>query len=261
MHPMLNIAIKAARRAGDIILRYSDRLDRINIERKGPSDFVSEVDHMAESEIIDILHAAYPDHAILAEESGLQGEGEYKWVIDPLDGTTNYLHGFPHYAVSIALMYKGELDQGVVYDPIRNELFTASRGKGATLNSRRIRVSNVHRMQNALISTGFPFKAIHRIDEWTEVFRGVLPRTSGVRRTGSAALDLAHVAAGRFDGFWEMDLSIWDIAAGCLLVQEAGGLIADFDGGQNHLSTGDVVAANSNLFGELLDIVKESHAE
>ncbi len=258
MHPMLNIAVKAARRAGDIILRYSDRLDRINITSKGPANFVSEVDHMAESEIIDILKMAYPEHGILAEESGQQGDSEYHWIVDPLDGTTNYLHGYPHYAVSIALMRKGVLDQGVIFDPIRNEMFTASRGKGASLNNRRIRVSNVSRMQNALIGTGFPFKAIHRIDEWVKVFRGVLPRTSGVRRAGSAALDLAHVAAGRFDGFWEMDLSIWDIAAGCLLVQEAGGLITDFDGGQNHLESGDVIAANTNLFSELLDIVKKS---
>ncbi len=260
MHPMLNIAIKAARRAGDIMLRYSDRLDRINIEAKGPADFVSEVDRMAESEIVHILQSAYPDHAILAEESGEQGDNEYQWVIDPLDGTTNYLHGFPHYSVSIALMHKGIPDQGVIFDPVRNELFTASRGNGASLNNRRIRVSNVNRMQNALIGTGFPFKAIQRVDEWIEVFRAVLPRTSGIRRAGSAALDLAHVAAGRFDGFWEMDLSIWDIAAGCLLVQEAGGLIADFDGEQQHLRSGNLVAANPNIFPELMDIVKASQA-
>jgi len=258
MHPMLNIAIKAARRAGDIMLRYSDRLDRINIESKGPADFVSEVDRMAEGEIIHILQSSYPGHAILAEESGKQGDDEYQWIIDPLDGTTNYLHGFPHYSVSIALMHKGILDQGVIYDPVRDELFTASRGNGANLNNRRLRVSNVNRMQNALIGTGFPFKAIHRVDEWVNVFRAVLPRTSGIRRAGSAALDLAHVAAGRFDGFWEMDLSIWDIAAGCLLVQEAGGLIADFDGEQGHLQSGNLVAANPNIFPQLMDIVEAS---
>ena len=258
MHPLLNIAIKAARRAGDVILRYSDRLDRVDVERKGPADFVSEVDRMAEGEIIHILQSSYPDHAILAEESGKQGDNEYQWIIDPLDGTTNYLHGFPHYSVSIALMHKGILDQGVIYDPVRDELFTASRGNGANLNNRRLRVSNVNRMQDTLIGTGFPFKAIHRIDEWVNVFRAVLPRTSGVRRAGSAALDLAHLAAGRFDGFWEMDLSIWDIAAGCLLVQEAGGLIADFDGEQGHLQSGNLIAANPNIFPELMDIVKAS---
>lgn len=252
MHPMLNTAVKAARRAGNIILRNADRLDRLTVESKGHNDYVTEVDRLAEREIIDILRRAYPDHAILAEESGGQPGGDYGWIIDPLDGTTNYVHGYPQYAVSIALQYKGRLDQAVVFDPHRNELFTASRGQGAHLNDRRIRVSHTHDFRKALLGTGFPFKSSEYLDLWVDVFRRFAPETSGVRRAGSAALDLAHVACGRFDGFWEFGLSIWDMAAGCLLIEEAGGLVGDPAGGQDHMSSGMLVAGNPKVFGEML---------
>jgi len=255
MHPMLNTAIKAARRAGNIILRYSDQLDRLTIESKGHNDFVSEVDRSAEYEIIDIIRKAYPGHAILAEESGEQSGDDYQWVIDPLDGTTNFLHGYPQYAVSIALLDKGKLAQAVIFDPLRDELFTASRGAGAQLNDRRIRVSSVNKMENALLGTGFPFKEFNYLETWISCFRDLLPISSGVRRAGSAALDLAHVASGRLDGFWEIGLNRWDIAAGCLLIEEAGGLVSDFDNGQNFLASGNVIAGNSKLHGELFAII------
>lgn len=258
MHPMLNTAVKAARRAGHILLRNADRLERLTVESKGHNDFVTEVDRLAESEIIDILRRAYPDHAILAEETGNQGSGDYCWIIDPLDGTTNFLHGYPHYAVSIALQHKGRLEQGVVFDPHRNELFTATRGQGALLNDRRIRVSATHDFRRALLGTGFPFKSSEYLDLWTHVFRRVAQETSGVRRAGSAALDLAHVACGRFDGFWEFGLRSWDMAAGCLLIEEAGGFVGDPRGGHDYLQTGLLVAGNPKIYAELLKHVRGS---
>ena len=214
MHPLLNTAIKAARKAGTVILRHADHLDRLSIETKGRNDFVSEVDRLAEAEIIQIIHNAYPDHAILAEESGEQAGSQYKWIIDPLDGTTNFLHGYPQYAVSIAVSHDGKLDQAVVFDPLRNEMFIASRGKGAQLNDRKIRVSKTVEMEAALLGTGFPFKEFDKLNVWIETFRQLLPMTSGVRRAGSVALDLAHLASGRLDGFWEFGLKPWDMAAG-----------------------------------------------
>lgn len=256
MHPMLNTAIKAARRAGSVILRYANQLDRVDIERKGHNDFVSEVDRRAEMEIIHVLRTAYPDHAILAEESGRQSGNEYEWIIDPLDGTTNFLHGYPQFAVSIALMRQGKLDQAVVFDPLRNELFTASRGSGAQLNERRMRVSTVNSLENALLGTGFPFKSMAFLETWIDTFRTLLPKTSGVRRAGSAALDLAHVASGRLDGFWEFGLSPWDMAAGALLIQEAGGLVSDFCGGQDYLNTGNIVGGNAKIHGEVLRLIQ-----
>lgn len=252
MHPMLNTAVKAARRAGSILMRNADRLERLAVESKGHNDFVTDVDRLAESEIIDILRRAYPDHGILAEESGGQAGGDYCWVIDPLDGTTNYLHGYPQYAVSIALQHKGRLEQGVIFDPQRNELFTATRGQGAHLNDRRIRVSQIHDFRRALLGTGFPFKSQAYLDLWIAVFRRVAGETSGVRRAGSAALDLAHVACGRFDGFWEFGLKRWDMAAGCLLIEEAGGMLGDPAGGQEHLRTGLLVAGNPKIYGEMI---------
>lgn len=252
MHPMLNTAVKAARRAGSVLMRNADRLERLTVESKGHNDFVTEVDRLAESEIIDILRRAYPDHAILAEESGGQAGGDYRWVIDPLDGTTNYLHGYPQYAVSIALQHKGRLEQAVVFDPQRNELFTATRGQGAHLNDRRIRVSQAHDFSRALLGTGFPFKSQAYLEFWIGVFRRVAGETSGVRRAGSAALDLAHVACGRFDGFWEFGLKLWDMAAGCLLIEEAGGLLGDPAGGQEHLRTGLLVAGNPKIYAEII---------
>lgn len=252
---MLNIAIKAARRAGSIILRYSDQLDRLTVESKGRNDFVTQVDRTAESEIIDIIRHAYPGHSILAEESGEQSGDDYQWVIDPLDGTTNFLHGYPQYAVSIALLDKGKLAQAVIFDPLRDELFTASRGAGAQLNDRRIRVSSVKKMPDALLGTGFPFKEFDNLDTWINCFRELLPMSSGVRRAGSAALDLAHVACGRLDGFWEIGLKRWDIAAGCLLIEEAGGLVSDFNNGQNFLGSGNIIAGNTKVHGQMFAVI------
>ena len=252
MHPMLNTAVKAARRAGTVIMRHLDRVDTLAIESKGRSDFVTEVDRRAESEIIHILRGAYPDHGIMAEESGSQPGDQYVWIIDPLDGTTNFLHGYPQFAVSIALQHKDKLEQAVVFDPLRNELFTASRGQGAQLNDRRIRVSRTTDMQYALLGTGFPFRSKKFLDVWVETFRALMIDTSGVRRAGSAALDLAHVACGRFDGFWEFGLHVWDMAAGCLLIEEAGGRLGDPQGGQNHLQSGDIVSGNPKIYAEML---------
>lgn len=257
MHPMLNTAVKAARRAGTVIMRHADRLDRLAVEPKGRNDFVTEVDRRAEAEIIDILRGAYPDHAILAEESGTHHAGDrYLWIIDPLDGTTNFLHGYPHFAVSIALQSKGKLEQAVVFDPHRNELYTASRGQGAHLNDRRIRVSKITDMQHALLGTGFPFRSQEYLDLWVRTFRVLMPDSSGVRRAGSAALDLAHVACGRFDGFWEFGLHLWDMAAGCLLIEEAGGMVSDPAGGQDHFHSGNLLAGNPKIHEEMLKRIK-----
>jgi len=258
MHPMVNTAVKAARRAGNVIVRYLDRLDTLTVEHKGRADFVSEVDRMAEAEILDVIKFAYPQHAILAEESGSSEGNDFQWIIDPLDGTTNYLHGFPHFSVSIALKHKDVLQHGVIFDPLRNELFTASRGQGAHLNDRRMRVSNVANLREALLATGFPYKILDQLDNWVKTFATFLRSTSGVRRAGSAALDLAHVAAGRFDGFWEAGLSQWDMAAGVLLIREAGGLVCDYDGGQDYLNTGNIVAANPKIFEDMMTIVRNN---
>lgn len=258
MHPLLNTGVKAARRAGNIILRHLDQLERLAIETKGRNDFVSEVDRQAEHEIIQVIHSAYPNHAILAEESGRRQGNQYQWIIDPLDGTTNYLHGYPQFAVSIALEHRGKLEHAVVLDPLRNELFTASRGNGAQLNDRRIRVSQVASLKFALLGTGFPFRAEKRLESWIDTFRVLLTHTSGVRRAGSAALDFASVACSRLDGFWEFGLSPWDIAAGSLLIVEAGGLISDLSGGQDFLKTGNVVAGNPQIYTKILPII-QSH--
>jgi myo-inositol-1(or 4)-monophosphatase len=255
MHPMLNTAVKAARRAGVIINRASMDLDRLTVRSKRENDFVSEVDHAAEQAIIETLLEAYPKHAILAEESGVTGESEYQWVIDPLDGTTNFLHGFPQYAVSIALLHRGQLSQAVIYDPVRNDLYTASRGRGAFLNERRIRVSKRDKLQDALIGTGFPYRDFTHLDAYTAMFRDLVQKTSGLRRPGSAALDLAWLAAGHTDGFFEIGLNPWDIAAGCLLIQEAGGLVSDFAGEENFLQSGNVVAGNPKVFVQLLQAI------
>lgn len=252
MHPMLTIAVKAARRAGGIISRASQDIDLLTVKHKNHNDFVSEVDRAAEDAIIAILHEAYPDHAILAEESGAQGDSEYQWIIDPLDGTTNFLHGFPQYAVSIALAHKGVLSQAVIYDPVHNDLFTASRGRGAYLNDRRLRVSKRLYLKDALIGTGFPYTDYTHLDTYMAMLRDMMQKTSGVRRPGSAALDLAYTAAGRLDGFWEIGLRPWDIAAGCLLVQEAGGLVGDFLGNENYLQSGNIMAGNPKIFVQLL---------
>ena len=252
MHPMLNTAIKAARRAGSIINRAAQNIDIVTVTQKAANDYVSEVDREAERTIIRIIHETYPAHSILAEESGASGNSEYVWIIDPLDGTTNFLHGFPQYAVSIALSHKGVLSQAVIYDPIRNELFTATRGRGAYLNDHRMRVSKRSNLQGSLLGTGFPFKEFDSIDNYLAMFRDLAQKTSGIRRAGAATLDLAYVAAGRLDGFWEYGLSPWDMAAGCLLITEAGGLVGDFLGNGTHLESGNLVAGNPKLFSQLI---------
>mgnify|MGYP001596781157 CR=1 FL=1 len=252
MHPMLNTAIRAARRAGSVIMRHLDRLDSLTIESKGRHDLVSEVDRMAEAEIIRTVRAAYPDHGILAEETGRHPGDDYLWIIDPLDGTTNFLHGYPQFAVSIGLQHKGRLEQAVVFDPFKNELYTASRGSGAQLNDRRIRVSRTLDLDRALLGTGFPFRSHQHLETWIDTLRDLLLRSSDIRRAGSAALDLAHVACGRLDGFWEFGLSPWDMAAGCLLVLEAGGIASDFAGGNDFLANGNILAANPRIHEAML---------
>ena len=256
MHPMLNIAVRAARAAGNVIMRNFDRRDTLTIGSKGQHDYVSEVDKQAEQEIIRTLSKAYPDHSILAEESGSRNEGsEYRWVIDPLDGTTNYLHGFPQFSVSIALLHRGKPDQAVVYDPFSQELFTASRGSGAQLNDRRLRVSHNRSLDDALLGTGFPFREFAHLDAYMGMFRELMVSTAGIRRPGSAALDLAYVAAGRLDGFWEIGLNPWDMAAGALLIQEAGGMVSDLAGGPDFLDSGNVVAGNPKIHQALIKVI------
>jgi myo-inositol-1(or 4)-monophosphatase len=259
MHPMLNTAVKAARKAGSIINRASLDVDLVKVASKGRSDFVTEVDRAAEQAIVDILLKAYPDHAILAEESGASGDSEYTWIIDPLDGTTNFIHGFPQYAVSIALRHREHVTQAVVYDPTRNELFTASRGRGAFMNERRIRVSRRTKLSECLIGTGFPFRSFEHLDEYVRMFRSVTEHTAGIRRPGAAALDLAYVAAGRLDGFWEVGLSPWDMAAGSLLILEAGGLVSDFKGETAYLEEGRIVCGAPKIFPQLLNLVGNVH--
>ena len=250
---MLTTAVKAARKAGSIISRASFDIDKLNVRSKRQNDFVSEVDHAAEDAIISILKEAYPSHGFLAEESGEKdAKAEYVWVIDPLDGTTNFLHGFPQYCVSIGLLHKGALSQAVIFDPNRNELFTASKGGGAFLNDRRIRVSKTDKLQEALIGTGFPFKEMGHLDEYLRGMKNLMQVCSGIRRPGAAALDLAWVAAGRTDAFWEIGLSAWDMAAGALLVREAGGLVGDFAGEEKFLDSGRIVATNGKLFAAML---------
>jgi myo-inositol-1(or 4)-monophosphatase len=247
MHPMLNIAIQAARSAGKIIVRSIEKHKTLQILQKGQNDFVSEIDKKAEAAIIETLHKAFPDHAILAEESGATKGSDYQWIIDPLDGTTNFLHGNPQFAVSIALKYKDTLEQAVIYDPLRDDLYTASRGRGAFLNNRRIRVSSVNSLQGALVGTGFPFRNHEHIDTYLDTFKAVLCEVTDIRRAGSVALDLAYLAAGRLDGFWEIGLYQWDIAGGALLVLEAGGFISDFSGGSDYLETGNIVAGTPKV--------------
>lgn len=257
MHPMLNVAVKAARRAGNVIQRASLNLDAIRIERKKHNDFVSEVDRAAEQTVIETILEAYPKHAILAEESGATGMGqaEYEWIIDPIDGTTNFIHGHPQYAVSIGLAHKGQIQQAVVYDPNRNDLFTASRGVGAFLNDRRIRVAKRTQLHECVISTGFPVVDQSYIDTYLAMLKDVIGKTAGVRREGAASLDLCNVACGRVDGFWEFNLKPWDIAAGSLIIQEAGGIVTDMKGEQEWFETGDIVAASPKVLAQLLHIL------
>ena len=258
MHPTLNIAVKAARRAGSIITRASEDIGSLTINDKGFNDFVSEVDLASEKEIIRVLKTAYPDHAFLGEESGLTHQADNIWIIDPLDGTTNFLHGFPQYCISIALEQKGEITQAVIYDPNRNDLFTATKGQGAYLNQRRIRVSNKSKLKDSILGTGFPFRDFQHLPVYLKIFEEVVRGTSGIRRPGSAALDLAYVAAGWFDGFFEINLSKWDIAAGGLLVTEAGGIVSDFSEKEGWIESGNIVATTPKIYEPLIKII-QSH--
>jgi myo-inositol-1(or 4)-monophosphatase len=259
LHPMLNVAIKAARTAGTIINRAALDVESVRVAAKQTNDFVTEVDKAAEAAIIDTLLTAYPDHGILAEESGETpgkfGGADHVWIIDPLDGTTNFIHGFPVYCVSIALAVKGRIEQAVVYDPTRNDLFCATRGRGAYLNDRRIRVAKRTTLRDSLLSTGFPFRPGDHFKTYMAMLADVMPLCAGVRRPGSAALDLAYVAAGFSDGFFEMGLSPWDVAAGSLLVTEAGGLVGNFTGEADFLEQKECLAANPRIYGQLVTVV------
>ena len=262
MEPMLNIALRAARKAGELIARASEDIDRIEISEKGINNFVSEVDESAEREIIYHLRKAFPEHSILAEESGNSPgtDVDYEWIIDPLDGTTNFLRGIPHYAVSIACKYRGQLEHAVVIDPIRREEFTASRGRGAQLNGRRIRVSNRKSLEGALLGTGIPYKnrCDQHLDAYMQTLAELTSQTAGIRRAGAASLDLAYVAAGRLDAFWEIGLQSWDIAAGALLVREAGGLVSDFNGNTQFMEKGNIVCGGPKCFKAVLQVTQPS---
>ena len=254
MSALLNIAVDAARAAGRIIIRHHNFTDRLQVERKGAHDFVSSADREAERAIAERLRRAHPEHAIRAEESApaANADAEFEWLVDPLDGTTNFLFGVPHYAVSVALRRRGRLRLGVVFDPIKQELFTAEDGRGAYLNDRRIRARDAASLDDALLATGFPYRDESGLDAYLQTLRALVPGTAGVRRAGSAALDLAYVAAGRFHGFWEFGLRPWDIAAGCLLAREAGAVVRDLGGGEDPLESGDVIAAPPTVLAAML---------
>lgn len=258
MTPMLNTAVRAARAAGSHIIRSLGQQPHLRVDVKGRNDFVSEVDRRAEEIIIETLQKAYPSHAFLAEESGFQ-EGQevgYEWIIDPLDGTTNFLHDNPQFSVSIALRYRGRLEESVIYDPLRNDLYTASRGHGAYLNERRLRVTQLPSLYGALLGTGFPFKDTDYLEAYLSMFKALFAYVADIRRAGSAALDLAYVAAGRLDGFWEIGLRPWDMAAGVLLIQEAGGLVTDFSGGEDYLKHGNLVCGNPKVLKQILQLIQ-----
>jgi len=257
MQPMVNMALRAARRASLVIVRAIDRLDLLTVQEKQKNDLVSDVDRDAEAAIVEILHQAFPDHGIVGEEHGTSFDNpDEQWIIDPLDGTTNYLHGIPHFAVSIGFRAQNRLEHAVIVDPIRNEEFTASRGYGAQLNGRRIRVSQRQRLDEAVLLTGIPFRDVEgHLDAYMAMLVDFTKQCRGIRRAGSAALDLAYVAAGRGEGFWELGLKPWDIAAGALLIQEAGGLIGDFSGTERYMESGNVVAGNPKVFKAMLQVI------
>ncbi len=249
MHALLNVAVMAARRAGAVLGRSFNQRDKLKVEKKGHNDFVTMADRNAERAIIEVIHKHYPEHAILAEESGVHGESDHVWIIDPLDGTTNFMHGFPTFAVSIGVQIKGRVEHGVVYDPMREELFTASRGEGAQLDGRKIRVSGCRDLEYALIATGFPFRDKRQdIGPFFTMLEKVIRNTSGVRRPGAAALDLCYTAAGRVDGYWDNGLHPWDYAAGALIVREAGGIVSALDGSENYLHTGHILAGTPKIY-------------
>jgi myo-inositol-1(or 4)-monophosphatase len=259
MHPLLNVATQAAREASKIILQSLDHLDGRTVKEKQRNDFVTQVDELAQSIIIDAIKKNYPDHAILAEESvDSAGEGDYRWVIDPLDGTTNFIHGIPHFAVSIAAQEKGKTIIALVYDPVKDELFSAIKGQGATLNQRRLRVSDKRTLDTALLGTGFPFRNHELFKDYMQTFETLFLTSAGVRRQGAASLDLAYVAAGRLDGFWELQLEPWDIAAGALLVKEAGGMVIDAKGSDDYMKSGSVIAGNTKIVKGILQQINRS---
>jgi len=252
MHPLLNVAVMSARRAGSALIKKMVNLEKLKVEQKGHNDYVSDADRAAEKAVINCILKHYPDHAILAEESGVQGESDTVWIVDPLDGTTNYLHGFPVFAVSIGVQINGRMEHAVVYDPLRQELFTASRGEGAHLDGRRIRVSGQKQLERALVGTGFPYRqADEEIEPYLKMLAKVVRSTSGVRRPGAAALDLVYVAAGRLDAFWETGLAPWDLAAGVLIIREAGGMVSGLDGSENFLETGHILTGTPRIYREL----------
>ena len=259
MHPMLNIAIRAARNAGKVIVKGFENLESVEVEEKSLNDYVSSVDKEAELAIIGTLRKSYPDHSIIAEESGIeQGkDSDHQWIIDPLDGTTNFIHGIPHFAVSIALKIKGRTEVGVVFDPIRNELFSAVKGQSAQINGYRTRTTSTPKLTGTILATGFPFKQKHLTETYLNIFKDFFMDVADMRRGGSAALDLAYVAAGRMDGFWEFGLKPWDIAAGELLLKESGAIMTDFNGGNDYMKSGNVVAANPKLLKEMLTVLRK----
>jgi len=258
MQPLLNIAIQAARSAGDIILRHAEQVHRLKTIAKGDSDFYCEVDVKAEQAIMNAIHKAYPEHGIIAEESGsFQDDAECVWIIDPLDGTKNYLHGFPFYAVSIAVRIKNRIEHAVVYDPLRHECFSASRGRGARFNDHRMRVSKTTQLNQAMLGSSLPVRHVARAERYLQSYQGFIGHCAGMRSTGSVALDLAYVAMGRLDGFFAFSMQPWDIAAGVLLVQEAGGLISDLQGGEDYFRQGDVVAGTPKVFKSVLQTLRQ----
>lgn len=260
--PLLNIAVEASRAAGNIIIRAMKRLDHIKIAEKRPNDFVTEVDQAVEHEIIAIIKKAYPSHGILGEEGGEIKGNDYQWIIDPIDGTRNFIHGFPHFAVSIAVTHKGKIEHGLIYDPVRQELFTASRGKGAHLNDHRIRVGARKNLEDCLLATGFAYRHTDKTNPLPpKILQTILPICGDIRRSGAATLDLAYVACGRLDGFWELGLKIWDIASGILLIKEAGGIVSDPFGGEDYLNTGNIVAANPMIIRQFLKSIKNQLVE
>lgn len=255
MHALEHIAITAARAAGNYIMRHVDRVDQLKVARKSRNDFVSDVDRGAEAEIVHAIRKAHPDHAVLAEEGGADGESEWLWIIDPLDGTTNFLHGFPHFAVSIAVQHKGKLQHAVIYAPCTQDLYVATRGSGAMLNNRKMRVSKTSVLEESLVGTGVPLRAA-RLDEYLPQMRAIVEKTAGVRRAGAAALDLAYVASGRLDAFWELGLKPWDMAAGILLVEEAGGVVSELYGNGDPMKTGNLFAGNPRMFEQIAPLLR-----
>ncbi|HRE31014.1 MAG TPA: inositol monophosphatase family protein [Candidatus Berkiella sp.] len=259
MHPIVNIAIKAARSAGKMILRAQDTAESLTVIEKGHHDYASQVDKAAEEIIIDTIKRAYPQHTILGEEHGLiEGSDEdTQWIIDPLDGTTNFLHGFPQFCVSIGVKQLDKIQHGVVYDPIRDELFSATRGQGVQMNGRRLRVSNLEKIDSALLGTGFPFREFSNLDQYLTFFKALIPHCAGIRRAGAAALDLAYVAAGRLDGFWEFGLKPWDVAAGSLFIQEAGGWVTTIEGNPEFLNAKSILAAPPKIHQQMLELYRQ----